>query len=139
MPRTPFPAALVLAATVAVTVAPAATAAADGTADPTHHLVITVTDAGEGADGRYELVCDATPRGDHPDPAAACEAVEANAAALSPVSAEALCTYQHGGPATAQVEGVWAGRPVSTTFSRANGCEIDRWDRMVPALPRVGG
>ncbi len=49
-----------------------------------------------------------------------------------------VCTMQYGGPATARVTGVWAGRPVDVTYDRGDGCEISRWDRMVPLLPRVG-
>jgi hypothetical protein len=42
---------------------------------------------------------------------------------------------QYGGPATAHVTGNWAGRPVDTTYDRSDGCEIARWDRLVPVLP----
>lgn len=49
-----------------------------------------------------------------------------------------MCTMQYGGPATARVTGTWAGRPVDATYERGNGCEIARWDAMVPVLPELG-
>jgi hypothetical protein len=42
---------------------------------------------------------------------------------------------RYGGPATAHVTGRWAGRPVDAVYDRSNGCEIERWDRLVPLLP----
>lgn len=41
----------------------------------------------------------------------------------------------YGGPATAHVTGTWAGRPVDSRFDRADGCQIARWDALVPLLP----
>jgi hypothetical protein len=46
---------------------------------------------------------------------------------------------QYGGAATARVTGTWAGRPVDAAYSRKNGCEIARWDRLVPLLPEARG
>lgn len=46
-----------------------------------------------------------------------------------------LCTMQYGGSATAHVTGTWAGRPVDARYDRGDGCEIARWDRLVPLLP----
>ncbi|AKZ56716.1 putative secreted protein [Streptomyces ambofaciens ATCC 23877] len=105
------------------------------------HLTVTVRDAGPGADGTYELHCDPA-GGSHPDPAGACGVVERDTRwgqdAFAPVPAGSVCTMQYGGPATAHVTGTWAGRPVDVTYDRRDGCEISRWDRMVPLLPEVG-
>jgi hypothetical protein len=49
-----------------------------------------------------------------------------------------VCTQQFGGPQTLEVEGTLAGRSVTTTFSRVDGCQIDRWDRAAPLLLRMG-
>lgn len=49
-----------------------------------------------------------------------------------------MCTQIFGGPQTVTVKGVIAGRPVDTTFTRTDGCQIDRWDRAVPLLLRLG-
>jgi hypothetical protein len=48
-----------------------------------------------------------------------------------------MCTMLYGGPATAHVTGTWAGRPVDARFDRADGCEIARWDALVPLLPET--
>ncbi|MFF8031301.1 SSI family serine proteinase inhibitor [Streptomyces sp. NPDC016626] len=101
-------------------------------------LVVTVRDAGGGADGTYEVRCRPS-GGSHPDPAGACAAVERNTRwgedVFAPPPRDAACTLQYGGPATARVTGTWAGRPVDATYDRANGCAIARWDRLVPLLP----
>ncbi|MEU5250797.1 SSI family serine proteinase inhibitor [Streptomyces longwoodensis] len=104
-------------------------------------LVVTVRDSGvPGADGVYQLSCHPG-GGSHPHADAACAALDRNSVwgrdAFAPVPEGSVCTLQYGGPATAHVTGRWAGRPVDATFERANGCEIERWDRFVPLLPEV--
>ncbi|MFE0812403.1 SSI family serine proteinase inhibitor [Streptomyces sp. NPDC058794] len=119
--------------------APATAAGPDVRA--TDRLTVTVRDAGPDADGTYELSCGPA-GGTHPDPAGACAVVERDTRwgrdAFAPVPEGSVCTMQYGGPATAHVTGVWAGRPVDVTYDRRDGCEISRWDRMVPLLPEVG-
>ncbi|MEU2442753.1 SSI family serine proteinase inhibitor [Streptomyces althioticus] len=104
-------------------------------------LTVTVRDAGGGADGTYEVRCRPS-GGTHPDPDAACAAVERRTRwgrdAFPPAPRDAVCTMQYGGPATARITGTWAGRPVDATYDRTNGCAIERWDRLVPLLPEVG-
>ncbi|WP_328872433.1 subtilase-type protease inhibitor [Streptomyces sp. NBC_00287] len=106
-------------------------------ARPGDHLTVTVKNAG-GADGRYELYCHPG-GGDHPDVSGACAALDRGARwgkdAFAPVPEGSVCTMQYGGAATAHVTGTWAGRPVDARFERGNGCEIGRWDRLVPVLP----
>jgi hypothetical protein len=69
----------------------------------------------------------------------ACAAVDRNtrwgSEPFAPVAPGSDCTMLYGGPATARVTGTWAGRPVHATYDRSNGCEMARWDRMVPLLP----
>ncbi|MFJ6074691.1 SSI family serine proteinase inhibitor [Streptomyces sp. NPDC093065] len=105
------------------------------------HLTVTVRDAGPGMDGTYELSCHPAD-GHHPDPEGACAVVERDTRwgrdTFAPVPEGSVCTMQYGGPATAHVTGVWAGRPVDATYDRRNGCEISRWDGMVPLLPELG-
>ncbi|MER6528905.1 SSI family serine proteinase inhibitor [Streptomyces sp. NPDC001508] len=104
-------------------------------------LIVTVRYAGPGRDGTYELVCHPA-AGSHPDPRRACAAVERNthwgSDPFAPVPADSVCTMIHGGPATAHVTGSWAGRPVNATYKRSDGCEIARWNQMVPLLPDLG-
>ncbi|MGW3285990.1 SSI family serine proteinase inhibitor [Streptomyces sp. NPDC001002] len=102
------------------------------------HLTVTVRDAGRGRDGTYDLYCHPG-GGTHPDVAGACGALDRGARwgrdTFAPVPDGSVCTMQYGGPATAHVTGVWAGRPVDVSYDRRDGCEIGRWDRMVPLLP----
>ena len=48
--------------------------------------------------------------------------------------AETACTEIFGGPETRDDPGDLAGEPVEAEFSRANGCEIERFDRFVALL-----
>ncbi|MGW0942799.1 SSI family serine proteinase inhibitor [Streptomyces sp. NPDC002623] len=102
------------------------------------HLTVTVRHAGGRADGTFEVYCHPG-RGSHPDVGSACRAVDRNTRwgrdAFAPVPGGGVCTMRYGGPATAHVTGRWAGRPVDATYDRSNGCEIERWDRLVPLLP----
>ncbi|MEU3981463.1 SSI family serine proteinase inhibitor [Streptomyces sp. NPDC026672] len=122
---------------------PASAAPAPAVPAPPHdRLTVTVRHAGVGRDGTYALTCHPA-SGSHPDAGGACAAVERNthwgSDPFAPVPDGSVCTMQYGGPATAHVTGVWAGRPVDATYDRANGCEIARWNRMVPLLPDLGG
>ena len=67
-------------------------------------------------------------------PAEACAALYAEEDALEPVPGDVACTQIYGGPEEARIAGVVRGRTVDSFFSRANGCEIDRWDRLAPVL-----
>ncbi|WP_405658296.1 SSI family serine proteinase inhibitor [Streptomyces sp. RK9] len=104
-------------------------------------LSITVSEAGAG-DGAYTLECAPT-GGTHPSPDDACERLDQLAAeGVNPfkeVPRDAACTQQYGGPETARVQGTWQGRPVDTTFTRTDGCQISRWNTLVPVLPANGG
>jgi len=105
------------------------------------HLTVTVRNAGVRADGTYEVNCHPG-RGSHPDVNGACAVVDRNTRwgqdVFGPAPEGSVCTMQYGGPATAHVTGTWAGRPVEATFDRSDGCEIGRWDRLVPLLPELG-
>jgi len=106
------------------------------------HLTVTVRDSGvRGGDGTYEVDCHPQ-RGTHPDLAGACAALDRNTRwgrdTFAPVPEGSVCTMLYGGPATAHVTGTWAGRPVDARFDRSDGCDVARWDRFVPLLPRTG-
>lgn len=97
-----------------------------------------VIDDGRGSRQTWTLRCD-PPGGTHPDPAAACAALDrAGAAALPPVPADLACTQIYGGPETARITGTWKGSPVDATLARNNGCEISRWNRLAGLLPAGG-
>ena len=101
--------------------------------DPTVFLTVTVWPNGTGDAVHATLQCD-PPGGDHPRAEAACAAVRRNATALQPVRADMACTQQYGGPERARVRGIVDGTDVSAELSRANGCEIARWDSLAPLL-----
>ncbi|WP_241827271.1 SSI family serine proteinase inhibitor [Streptomyces graminilatus] len=102
------------------------------------HLTVTVSGTGGRADGLFELACHPG-GGSHPDVDGACGSLDRGARwgkdPFAPVPPDSVCTMMYGGPATAHVTGTWAGRPVDATFDRSNGCQMDRWDRLVPLLP----
>ncbi|MEV7690187.1 SSI family serine proteinase inhibitor [Streptomyces bungoensis] len=105
------------------------------------HLTVVVRHAPGGRNGRYVVFCHPE-GGRHPDAAGACRMLDARTRwgrdTFAPVAPGAICAMVHGGPATAHVTGAWAGRPVDAWFDRRDGCEIERWNRMVPLLPRIG-
>ena len=79
-------------------------------------------------------------RGSLQKPARACTRLLAAGVKLfAPVSKHAVCTEIYGGPQQARVVGTVKGQPVRATFSRTNGCEIARWQRISPWLVPPGG
>jgi hypothetical protein len=88
---------------------------------------------GEGSEHSAVLKCD-PPGGSHEHAEEACAALLEQEDALAPVPGNVACTQIFGGPQEAQVAGVVRGREVHARFSRNNGCEIDRWDRLAPLL-----
>ncbi|WP_406331287.1 SSI family serine proteinase inhibitor [Streptomyces sp. NBC_00203] len=106
--------------------------------DSGDRLTVTVRGMGNGADGTYERRCHPG-GGSHPDVDGACQQLDGKTTwgkdPFGPVAPGTMCTMLYGGPATAHVTGTWAGRPVDARFDRTNGCEISRWDALVPLLP----
>jgi len=85
------------------------------------------------------------PRGEKPaSESASCEAgsdgspcASLTADVVDPVSPGTACTEIYGGPDEVTLEGTIGGEPVDATFTRANGCEIDRFDRITPLLKEL--
>jgi hypothetical protein len=97
-------------------------------------LTISFSASGDAGDAReLELRCD-PPAGTVPDPAGACAALGAVEDPFAPVPAATACTEIYGGPQVIMVRGTWSGRSVDARFSRVDGCEIERYDRLVGAL-----
>ncbi|WP_207957295.1 SSI family serine proteinase inhibitor [Streptomyces sp. YIM 98790] len=132
-------AALTLAAAA---VAPVSGAPAGGPGDDTEpgaRLTVSVRDGqSRGVEESHILECHPA-GGDHPKARAACDALDEATASgddpFAPVPEDAICTQIYGGPWKAEIRGEWNGRTIDAEFSRLNGCEIARWDRLVPALP----
>ena len=99
---------------------------------------ITITLDADGPGGgkpqTETIVCEGSGGTSH----AACPVVEAippdAGAAVPPDTA---CTELYGGPDVLKVEGVLNGQNIDATFTRANGCEIERFDRFVPLLQEL--
>jgi len=53
---------------------------------------------------------------------------------VAPIDPEQPCTEIYGGPDQVEMSGAIAGETVDVTLTRANGCEIERFDRLVPVL-----
>jgi len=103
---------------------------AGSSAEPRYDVTIVFWP--EGADGESRqatLRCDPD-GGTHSDPNGACDVLLENEDALEPVAGDVACTQIYGGDQLATITG--AG--VQASFSRANGCEIARWDALRPVL-----
>ena len=70
---------------------------------------------------------------DGPPLAAACARLAAAPGLLKPISAAERCTEIYGGPAVARIAGSFGGEPVDLTVTRADGCNVERWARLVTA------
>lgn len=101
---------------------------------PRYDLTITYWPTGRGGEVRTAtLTCDPD-GGSHPDPAGACDALLEHEDALAPVAGDVACTQIYGGNQAATL----SGSGVNASFSRANGCEIARWDKLAPLLDLSG-
>jgi len=102
--------------------------------DTLAELVITVDDDGEaGAPAReLKLTCH------EPTDSQACGAAAGvSARDLAPTPPDTACTQIFGGPETATIKGTIRGEPVDATFSRSDGCEVERWKRVEALLAEV--
>jgi hypothetical protein len=108
------------------------------------HTALTITFWDEGQQRSadpvvWTLRCDPA-RGTHPRPELACRRLEAGGWKLvAPVGAGTICTEIYGGPQVARVVGTLEGRKVWARFTRTNGCQISRWNKLTPWLLPAGG
>jgi hypothetical protein len=110
----------------------AAACSNSGTAkDASVDLQISVWPDGKG-DGklqrRYRLRCNPL-AGNLPHGDRACYLLVVTPRPFAPVPPDAVCTQVYGGPEVAHVRGRVRGRSVDATFSRADSCQTDRWER----------
>ncbi|HEX9380090.1 MAG TPA: SSI family serine proteinase inhibitor [Gaiellaceae bacterium] len=94
-------------------------------------LHITVWPDGEGHTPKraYTLRC-APVGGTLPHRAAACRKLAALKTPFAPTPKDRACTQIYGGPEEALVSGRFRGHSVRARFSREDGCEIARWNRV---------
>jgi hypothetical protein len=84
---------------------------------------------------RWTLRCDPV-GGTHPRRVTACrELARVGREAFRPVAPDAACTQIYGGPQVAIVTGRVDGRAVWTRLTRADGCQLTRWNRVPSLLP----
>lgn len=95
----------------------------------TSQLTVTVSPGPGEPPVAWLLTCD-PPGGDHPDPVAACAALDAVPAPFDPVPPGTISAQVWGGPQTATITGTWRGVPVSATYNRINAAESARWNRL---------
>jgi hypothetical protein len=133
-------AALVNASLAALAVAALlAEGASAGTGAPTALRVTYWENAAKTTPSSTRTLRCSPPRGTLPRPVAACRRLARRGAALfAPTPPDIACTQIYGGPQKARVVGVVGGKRVWATFTRTNGCEIARWNRLVPWLLPAG-
>jgi Subtilisin inhibitor-like len=78
--------------------------------------------------------------GSLPRPTRACRHLAQGGVELfAPTPKNLACTEIYGGPQRARVVGTVKGKRIWATFTRSNGCEIFRWQRISPWLVPPGG
>jgi subtilisin inhibitor-like len=94
-------------------------------------LHITVWPQGQSEPGKkvYTLRC-VPPGGTLPRRKAACTSLMRLARPFAPTPSNTACTEIYGGPQEAFVTGRFRGKLVRASFSRKDGCEIARWNRI---------
>jgi hypothetical protein len=83
----------------------------------------------------WTLTCPAG--GTLPRPERACARLDGSPPPFAPLPDRKACTQIYGGPAEATVTGTFHGDRVSVAFSRTDGCQIARWNRVVVLFPGV--
>jgi hypothetical protein len=99
------------------------------------NLTVTVDrDGAKGAQEPQELKVECA----KPTDSQACGAAAGvSPADIRPTSGDVACTEIYGGPEEATIKGTIRGEDVDATFTRTNGCEIARWDRVKALLAEV--
>jgi hypothetical protein len=98
-------------------------------------LTIRVDPDGRGPEpaGETRVSCDEPGQGK-----ACAAAARLRPADLEPVPDDVACTELYGGPQTATIAGTLDRERVDARFSREDGCEIARWEKVAPLLEAAG-
>jgi hypothetical protein len=96
-------------------------------------LTLTVDGDGTGSQPpkEVEIRCE-----EAQDSALCTDVAELDAEQFEPTPPMTACTQQYGGPETARVTGTFRGEQIDAEFSREQGCEITRWEAVIPVLDR---
>jgi hypothetical protein len=127
--------AILIAALIAV-VGCGSGSAAKSVSQASTDLKVTIWPAGreEGDARTYTLRCGPA-AGSLPRAATACSKLGTLPQPFAPVSRDAVCTEQYGGPQQALVTGRLRGNSVWARFSATNGCQIARAKEVAFLLP----
>ena len=108
---------------------------ASGGSAPVTQLTVRVDPDGKGPEPARQarISCDADGRGEGCAAAAGLRPAD-----FEPTAADVACTEQFGGAQTAKVSGSLEGERVEGSFSRHDGCEIARWDKLAAVLEQAG-
>lgn len=98
------------------------------------HVTVWPNGRSHPAKRSYTLTC-APLGGTLPHAAAACRRLAGLKAPFAPTPKAVACSQIYGGPQIATVTGTFRGGSVRATFSRRNGCEIERWNRVAFLFP----
>jgi len=96
-------------------------------------LLVTVRESGSSPALSWSLTCNPD-GGTHPDPVLACDTLSGTRNPFAPVAPGTMCPMIYYGPQTATISGYWQGQPVSAQFSRVDGCQEQRWEKIAPVL-----
>jgi hypothetical protein len=104
------------------------------TAAASTNLTIELDADGSGgkAPQRTQVICE---QGMQTSPCP--QLAELDAADFAPVPRQMPCTEIFGGPDVVTITGTLHGEPVNAKFSRSNGCEIERFGRILPLLEEL--
>jgi len=95
---------------------------------------LTITLDPDGPDGPEEEMSEEVDCEEASDDATCLAIQDLEAGDFDPPSADQPCTELFGGPDIATVSGELNGEDVDAELTRANGCEIERFDAAVPLL-----
>ena len=97
------------------------------------HLTISVMKDQKAKEKSAVLICPGRTSHDR-DVCAALDVVAPRV--FQPVPEDRVCTMIYGGPATATIRGTYGedNDLANATFNQQNGCEIGRWNQILPVL-----
>jgi hypothetical protein len=99
-------------------------------------LNITVWPEGRGMPDKITRTLRCAPVGGSlPHAAAACAKLARMTRPFAPTPKNQVCTEIYGGPQEALITGRLRGYSVRATFSRRDGCELGRWNRVAFLFP----
>ena len=107
--------------------------------DVTISLRITIWPQGRGAGkevDHWRLTCNPL-SGNLPHGDRACYELAVIKEPFAPVPRGSACSQIYGGPAVARVRGRLRGRDVDSLFTRTDGCQVARWDKVDFLFPDV--